>query len=106
MMEFFIIGKTATSRSELKDAIQKLGGKLSTKLHDKLAAIISNAKEVERMNEKMTEAKSMGIQVITDGFVDELDKSGAIEYIKTKSICDWGNDVCEGGLCTISNNIK
>lgn len=93
MMEFFVIGKTTQLRPALKEAIQKLGGKLSTKLHDKLAAVISNAKEVERMNEKMLEAKQMGIQVIKETFVDELDKSGAIEYIKTKSICDWGSDV-------------
>lgn len=93
MMEFFIIGKTTQSRADLKDALQKLGGKLSTKLHDKLAAVISNEKEIERMNDKMQEAKSMGIQVITADFVDALDKTGAVEYIKTKSICDWGSDV-------------
>lgn len=93
MMEFFVIGKTAQSRADLKNAIQQLGGKLSTKLHDKLAAVISSEKEVERMNEKMKEAKSMGIQVITEDFMDKLDKAGAVEYIKSKSICDWGSDV-------------
>lgn len=93
MMEFFVIGKTAQSRADLKNAIQQLGGKLSTKLHDKLAAVISSEKEVERMNEKMKEAKSMGIQVITEDFMDKLDKAGAVEYIKSKSICKWGSDV-------------
>lgn len=93
MMEFFVIGKTAQSRADLKNAIQQLGGKLSTKLHEKLAAVISSEKEVERMNEKMKEAKSMGIQVITEDFMDKLDKAGAVEYIKSKSICDWGSDV-------------
>lgn len=88
-----MIGKTDLLRSELKDTIQKLGGKLSTKLHEKLAAVISSAKEVERMNEKMLDAKKMGIQVVTENFFNELGKSGAIEYIKTKSICDWGSDV-------------
>lgn len=91
-MEFAVIGRI-DGRTELKEAIQKLGGKLVTRVHEKLTAVVSTEKEVEKMSEKMEEVKSLGIQVLRPSFVEELDKMGAIEYIKTKTICDWGTDV-------------
>lgn len=93
MMEFAVIGKTEMSKDDLKSEIQKLGGKLSTKMHSKLAAVISTEKEVERMSSKMQAAMQMGIQVMTEDFLAKVATGGAVEYIKTKSICDWGTDV-------------
>jgi NAD-dependent DNA ligase len=40
-MEFVILGKTTRPRDELKKEIKKLGGKVVTNIHDKLAAVIS-----------------------------------------------------------------
>jgi NAD-dependent DNA ligase len=40
-MEFVILGKTTRSKDELKKEIKKLGGKLVTNIHDRLAAVIS-----------------------------------------------------------------
>lgn len=40
-MEFFICGMTAKSKGLLKSEIQKLGGKVVSKIHDKLAAVIA-----------------------------------------------------------------
>lgn len=93
MMEFAVIGKTEMSKDDLKSEILKLGGKLTSKMHNKLAAVISTEKEVERMSSKMQGAKQMGIQVMTEDFLKKVATGGAIEYIKTKSICDWGTDV-------------
>lgn len=40
-MEFVILGKTETSKEDLKKEIMKMGGKVTTKIHKKLAAVIS-----------------------------------------------------------------
>lgn len=40
-MEFVILGKVATPKEDLKKEIQKMGGKVTTKIHKKLAAVIS-----------------------------------------------------------------
>jgi NAD-dependent DNA ligase len=45
-MEFVILGKTTRPREELKNEIKRLGGKVVTKIHDKLAAVISTPGKV------------------------------------------------------------
>lgn len=92
-MEFSLIGKLDRSKDEIKKHIEKLGGKLVTSVHDKMAAVISNEDEVEKMNEKMQKAKSFGIQVVPLKFLDEVKTVNALKYIKSQSICDWGSDV-------------
>lgn len=93
-MEIGIIGRTKRPREQLKSAIEKMGGKLVTKIHDKLAAIISNEREIERMTARMEDAKNFGIQIVPENFVDDIADGGTIEYIKTASISEWGADVC------------
>lgn len=93
-MEFGLIGKFDRSRDEIKSTIEKLGGKLVSSVHEKMAAVISNESEVEKMNEKMQKAKSYGIQVVSLKFLDDVKTGNAIKYIKTQSLCDWGTDVC------------
>lgn len=70
-----------------------MGGKLGTKIHEKVAAIISTEDEVKRMSSRMREAKDFGIQVIPEDFLDDVKSGGAISYITSKSLCDWGTDV-------------
>lgn len=93
-MEFLIIGETERSKNDLKQEIQRMGGRVGRKIHDKLAAIISNEDEVKNMSYKMEDAKKFGIQVVSEDFVDSVHNEDAISYIKNKSICDWGTDVC------------
>lgn len=92
-MEFGVIGKLERSRDEIKSAIERLGGKLAASIHDKMAAVISNEAEVEKMKDKMQQAKTFGIQIVSVKFLDEVKAGNAIKYIKTQSICDWGSDV-------------
>lgn len=93
-MEFVTVGKIDVPKEELKSQIAQMGGKLGTKLHDKVTAVISTAKEVERMSSKMEEAKAKGLQVMTADFLQHVKEADqTIEYIKTNSICDWGTDV-------------
>lgn len=91
-MEFVIIGKTDKSKDEIKKMIQKMGGKLGTKIHDKVAAIISNESEVERMGQRMEDAKDLGIHVVPEHFLDDVKDGNAVSYIISSVICDWGTD--------------
>lgn len=93
-LEFAVVGRLSGARPALKAAIERLGGKLVSKVHEHLAAVIASEKEVEKMSEKMTEVKSWGVHVVKETFVDELEegKTG-IDYIKEHAICDWGTDV-------------
>ncbi|KXJ68804.1 hypothetical protein RP20_CCG001602 [Aedes albopictus] len=91
-LQFVIIGKTATPKDELKEKILKLGGKVGTKITNTTAAIISTPDEVERMGSRMQEAKDLQIQVVPEDFLEDAKSGGALSYITSKSICDWGSD--------------
>lgn len=93
LMEIVILGKLSFTRSVAKPLIEKMGGKLVTKIHEKTAVIISNEMEVVKMNARMQLAKDFGIQVVPEQFLDEIKDGGAIEYIIKSSISDWGSDV-------------
>lgn len=93
-MEFVILGKLKQSKDEIKSIIQRMGGKLGTKIHEKLAAVISTEEEVEKMSSKMKEAQGMGIHVVPEDFLEAVKGGGAISFIISKTICDWGTDVC------------
>lgn len=92
-MEFVIVGKTEKSKDDLKREIQRMGGKVGTKIHEKLAAIISTEDEVKRMGGRIKEAKEYGIQVVPEDFVDNAKSGGAVSFIVSQSLCDWGTDV-------------
>lgn len=92
-MEFIIIGKTTKSKDDIKAIIQKMGGKLGTKLHEKIAAIISTEAEVKRLGSRMQEVKDFGIQVVPEDFLDYAKDGNAISFIISTSLCDWGTDV-------------
>lgn len=92
-MEFVIIGKTEKSKDDIKKIIQKMGGKLGSKIHDKVAAIISTENEVKRMGDRMLQAKEYGIQVVPEQFLDYAKDGSAVSFIVSQSIVDWGTDV-------------
>ncbi|XP_055614181.1 poly [ADP-ribose] polymerase [Uranotaenia lowii] len=91
-LQFVILGKTATPKEELKKKIEKLGGKVTTKITNTIAAIISTPEEVERLSSRMQEAKDMQIQVVPEDFIEDAKGGGALTYITSKAICDWGSD--------------
>lgn len=93
-MEFVLLGKTEKDKEALTKEIAALGGKVVHKIHEHLAACISNPNEVEKMNKRMKEAKELDIQIVSEDFVEEakeFDKP-AVMLINKKSICDWGGD--------------
>lgn len=102
-MEFVVIGEPSKSIKEIRNLIENMGGTLGTKVHEKLAAVISNQDEVKQAESnhvevtksklEMLTAKYHGIQVVTEDFLDNVKNGGALSYISTKSICEWGTDV-------------
>lgn len=89
------IGTLSTNRPELKAKIEKMGGKLVTKLQKMIAVVISNELEVEKMNKRMREVESLDIQVVGEDFLDKIvggSPLDTMEKIKEMSICDWGSD--------------
>ncbi|XP_030371333.1 poly [ADP-ribose] polymerase [Scaptodrosophila lebanonensis] len=79
---------------ELKNRIGKLGGKCDTKIVDNTVAVISTKAEVEKCNQRMEKAKELGIHVVPIEYLDavESDGTGAINYINSMTLCDWGTD--------------
>lgn len=96
-MEFAVIGKLKMSKKEIESVIKKMGGRVVNGIHNKLAAVISNREEVEKMDSKMTEAKAYNIQVISEEFLSEvenIDSFDALRYISSRNLTDWGGNVC------------
>lgn len=94
-LHLFPLGSLEGDKKLLKERIEKLGGRLVTKLQEKIAAVISTPEEVAKMSKKMKEVKELNIQVVPESFVESVEKgtrSEAIEKIKTLAICDWGSD--------------
>uniref|UniRef100_A0A1B6DFG5 Poly [ADP-ribose] polymerase n=1 Tax=Clastoptera arizonana TaxID=38151 RepID=A0A1B6DFG5_9HEMI len=91
-MEFVVLGKTEMSKDEIKNQIVKMGGKLTTKIHNNLAAVISTQDEVDKMGSRMTNVKNCDIQVVPEGFLQESLAGGALENIKKMNISSWGSD--------------
>lgn len=92
-MQFVIVGPTEKSKDEIKKIIQRMGGKLGTSINGNVTAIISTEAEVKKMGHRMKDAKDLGIQVVPEDFLDDAKKGGAVSYIISKSLCDWGTDV-------------
>lgn len=91
-MEFLVLGKLQRGRDEIKKIIQKAGGKVTTKLHDKVMAVIAPRTMVEQMTDKMEMAQTLNIQVVGEEFLTEFMTVDPIQFIQTQNICDWGGD--------------
>lgn len=94
-MQFIILGRTQKDKEELKKEILLLGGTVTTKIHQDLAAVISNQNEVDKMSKRMEDVKSYDIQVITEDFVEEAKEytDAPIMLLKKKTISSWGGDI-------------
>uniref|UniRef100_A0A1Y1KWX6 Poly [ADP-ribose] polymerase n=1 Tax=Photinus pyralis TaxID=7054 RepID=A0A1Y1KWX6_PHOPY len=92
-MEFVLLGALQGSK-ELKAQISKLGGKVVTKIKETVMAVISTEADVEKMGARMTEASTVGIQVVPEEFLDEAPNYvGRIpELVLAKNISSWGSD--------------
>lgn len=93
-MEFIIVGSTKMPRADVKNKIEQLGGKIASRVHTHLAAVISNAEEVRDCTGMIKDAFMHRIQVIPDDFLDDVMENDPIEVIVKKDLSRWGKDVC------------
>ncbi|CAG9783197.1 unnamed protein product [Diatraea saccharalis] len=96
-LQFFIYGKLKTPKEDLKRRILKLGGLVVNSLTDTLAAVVSTARDIERMPEKMSQIQEKDIEVVDESFFDLIDPqtgtvSNTLQLIKQHNIAEWGSD--------------
>ncbi|GLH03003.1 Poly [ADP-ribose] polymerase [Gryllus bimaculatus] len=93
-MEFVIgSGIKKDERKKIKERVAKLGGKIVSKVHATLAAVIAPKDDVEKMGSIISEAEQFDIQVVPEDFLDEVEKTPAVDVIAKKNLADWGSDV-------------
>lgn len=91
-MEFFLHG--LDKDHEVKKRLTKLGAKCGNSITERTTVIMSTADEVKRMGSRMKKAKSLGLHVIPIEYLDAVESNGAgaINYINSMTLCDWGTD--------------
>ncbi|XP_055386145.1 poly [ADP-ribose] polymerase [Condylostylus longicornis] len=79
---------------KIKKLVEKLGGSITKSINEKTTIIISEEKEVEKMGKKMLKAKELGIHIVPVEYLHIVkeDNTGAISFISSKTLCDWGTD--------------
>ncbi|XP_072940740.1 poly [ADP-ribose] polymerase [Epargyreus clarus] len=96
-LQFFLYGKFKAPKEEVKNRILKLGGLVTSKITETLAAVVSTDKDLQRMPPKMEEIKEADIEVVDETFLDVIDaENGSVgetlRLIKENNIADWGSD--------------
>ncbi|KAL5288318.1 PARP1 family protein [Megaselia abdita] len=92
-MTFSLIG-IKDSEGDIKKKITDLGGIFLPTLNEKTTVAISNEKEVVKMSSRMLKAREMGIHVVPVEYLDAVkeDPTGALSFVNSKTLCDWGTD--------------
>lgn len=93
-MELLIVGETTKSKNEIERKIKQMGGTVGEKIHENIAAIISNPEEVTKMGAVMEVAKTHGIHVVPEVFVDNIKNMDPVELMTMYDLGNWGHDVC------------
>ena len=98
-MEFFIVGATKLPRQDIERKIHAMGGKMATRIHADLAAVISNAEVVETGEGTIREAFIHRIQVVSDAFLDEVLDNDPIKVIDRNNLSKYGKNVRSFYFC-------
>lgn len=97
-MEFVIIGELENTYKDIKSIIVSMGGNIISMLNSKTAAVISNEEEVMKEDNDMKfqiyQAKMLGIQVVTENFLEAVKNADPFVVIREMNIAKWScNDV-------------
>ena len=114
-LAFVLDTKLEKLKDSLKARIEKLGGKLTSRVSEKVAAVISARSNIEllillflytknffvdkikEMNSILEKAENSGIQVVCFDILDEFeaakDSTSANFLIMKKNFAPWGTDV-------------
>ncbi|XP_077299838.1 poly-(ADP-ribose) polymerase [Arctopsyche grandis] len=96
-LQFFIYGYNAKLKEKLKIRILKLGGIVPSKINESLAAVVTTPLEVDKLSDRIEEAKDNNIQVVEDSFFDLIKSDGTVadsmKLIDEHNIAPWGSNV-------------
>ncbi|CAL4248399.1 unnamed protein product, partial [Meganyctiphanes norvegica] len=92
-MKFVIVGeKFNTDKQAMKDKIAKLGGEVVSKVDKMTAAVITTMDQIGGVSKRIDSAKEHNIQCVSEEFLEEVEKGGALLMIQKKNIAPWGGD--------------
>jgi len=94
-MSFYLDSDLERPKVEIKDVIEKLGGRITSRISDKVAAVLSSKRKIDGLDSTMEKAEAKGIQVVPLDILDEFqaDPSNAVFLIAKKNIAPWGTDI-------------
>ncbi|XP_064103766.1 poly [ADP-ribose] polymerase 1-like [Macrobrachium nipponense] len=92
-MKFVIVGdKFSKEKASMKETIKRLGGEVVSKVEKNTAAVITTPDLVADLHKKVAAAKELNIQCVSEDFLEEVEKGGALLMIQKKNIAPWGGD--------------
>ncbi|KAK8406811.1 hypothetical protein O3P69_007397 [Scylla paramamosain] len=93
-MKFAIIGKKfSKDKKVLKEKVQELGGEVVKKVTKETAAVITTPDDIGGTEKNIAQAQSLDVHCVSEDFLDEVEKGGALLMIPKKSIASWGGNV-------------
>lgn len=102
-MKFMTAGKLSRTNAQIKDVIESLGGKLSSKIDDSVIALITNKIEFDKMSNRIKESETNDVYVINEDVINELEdkntfkmitnEDGLINLINKHKLSSWGSDL-------------
>lgn len=92
-MEFLIIGETKQLKNDIEHKIRLMGGKVVKIMHKDIAAVISNAAELQRIEGDIKSAAQLGIHVVSEEFLDDVIDNDPTKVIEENELSNWGRNV-------------
>ncbi|XP_038047799.1 poly [ADP-ribose] polymerase 1-like [Patiria miniata] len=93
-LEVASAGKLSIPISKVKETISRLGGTYTTKVKVNTVCVISTKTEVDWKTPKIMQAMGLGVHVVSQDFLTELEKGGDfIKLVPEYNIVPWGNNV-------------
>ncbi|KAG1667338.1 Poly [ADP-ribose] polymerase 1 [Nymphon striatum] len=87
-----IVGKLKKSKTEVTKKIRELGGEVTSKIDGNVLAVISTESELKKYSRKIQDAEEHEVHVVTEDFLDCVNKGGAAIMVSQCSISTWGSD--------------
>lgn len=102
-LKFASAGKLIRTTAQIRELIENLGGKISTKIDETIIALITNKNEFDNMSKKVLECKTHDVHVVSDEFLNEFDDGTLISkllnddeivnLINKHKLSTWGSDI-------------
>jgi len=88
-----LVGRLKQTQSEMKEKVESLGGSITSTPTPDCFCCISNPGEVAKGSVKMGTVEKYNIPVVTEEYLDALDKTGGAKKILTQyAIAPWGGN--------------